>query len=111
VNKIARVAELYYGLGAALDLKWLRQAARAIPAATSWQKQAVSAIVEDLYAFQAELTSKVLASGQSTDAWLLARGSAAQRVVQLTNEMQAAGSVDLAMLAVASRQLRALIAG
>jgi glutamate dehydrogenase len=111
VNKIAQVAELYYGLGAALDLKWLRHAARSIPAETSWQKQAVAAIVEDLYAFQAELTSRVLASGQSADAWLLARGSAAQRVVQLTNEMRAAGSVDLAMLAVANRQLRALIAG
>jgi glutamate dehydrogenase len=106
VTKVMDVAKLYYGLGVALDLKWLRQAARAVAAQTSWQKQAVAAVIEDLYAFQAEITGRVLASGQSAEAWIAARGAAAQRIVQLTSDMQAAGAVDIAMLAVASRQLR-----
>lgn len=111
VNTVMDVARLYYGLGAALDLKWLRQAARSVAAKTSWQKQAVAAVIEDLYAFQAEITSRVLASGQSAEAWIAARGSAAQRITQLTDDMKAAPAIDIAMLAVASRQLRALIAG
>jgi glutamate dehydrogenase len=110
-GQITAVAKLHYGLGAALDLKWLRQAARAMAADSSWQKQAVSAIIEDLYAFQAELTKRVLASGQSAEAWLAARATATQRITQLTSDIQAASVVDLAMLAVANRQLRALIAG
>jgi glutamate dehydrogenase len=110
-GRIAAVAKLHYGLGAALDLKWLRQAARAMAAESSWQKQAVAAIIEDLYAFQAELTKRVLASGQSAEAWLAARGAAVQRITQLTSDIQTASAVDLAMLAVANRQLRALIAG
>ncbi|MFN4283700.1 MAG: NAD-glutamate dehydrogenase [Alphaproteobacteria bacterium] len=123
--KVASAAMVYYAAGDRLSLDWLRASARAIAATTSWQKQAVAAIVDELFAFQAELAARILAGGQTPDAWLAARGPVFLRAQQVLGEMQGAGAaaggprkdgapapagVDLAMLAVANRQLRALIA-
>ena len=108
--KVAAAAMVYYAAGDRLALDWLRASARAIVATTPWQKQAVAAIVDELFAFQAELAARILSGGQAPDAWLAARGPVFVRAQQVLQEMQAAGAVDLAMLAVANRQLRALIA-
>ncbi|HEY4133792.1 MAG TPA: NAD-glutamate dehydrogenase [Alphaproteobacteria bacterium] len=110
-DNIAKSAETYYAVGDRLALDWLRASAQAVPAATSWQKQAIAATVDELFAFQAELAARVLADNQPADDWLKARGPVFLRAQQIIAEMRKAGSVDLAMLAVANRQLRALIAG
>jgi glutamate dehydrogenase len=112
-GKIGTAAEVYYAVGDRLSLDWLRASAQAIAASTSWQKQAIAAIVDELFAFQAELAARVLASSQqapgTTDDWLKARGPIYLRAQQILGEMQASGAADLAMLAVANRQMRALI--
>ena len=108
-TKVAKAAVVYYAVGDRLSLDWLRASAQAIVASTSWQKQAVAAIADELFAFQAELAARVMASGQDADAWLAARGPAFLRAQQILAEMQTSGGADLAMLAVANRQLRALI--
>ena len=108
-GQIGHAAAIYYAVGDRLSLDWLRVSAQAVAASTSWQKQAIAAIVDELFAFQAELAARVLASGQMADAWLAARGPVFLRAQQVLGEMQTGGAVDLAMLAVANRQLRALI--
>jgi glutamate dehydrogenase len=70
-------------------------------------------MIEELYAHQRDVTLKVLASaGEIGDgafeAWSRPRQAALDRNRALLTELEAAKDVDLSMLAVASRQLRAL---
>jgi len=112
------VAPVYYSLGQRLGFEWLREQAARVKAETTWQEQAVSAIVEDLFAHQTELTRRILADAEqpvqtedAIDAWLARCKAAVGHVSQLLTDLRAAPAVDIAMLAVANRQLRGLFAG
>ena len=59
---LARAARVYYGVGAQLALDEMRAAARRLPAETQWQKQAVEATIDDLFALQADLAGRILGS-------------------------------------------------
>jgi glutamate dehydrogenase len=118
---VERVAQVYFALGARLGLDWLRTAAGAIRTETTWQRTAVEAVMDELFGQQSELTAHVLdssdgakANGAGAEAaiesWLAARAAALGRADSLIAELRAVASVDLAMLAVANRQLRALVA-
>ena len=110
-----RSARLYFAHRRAARV---RLAARAGGAAVSpagyWQRLAVSAVIEELYAHQRDVTQKVLAVSRrhaadgAFDAWSRGRQAAVDRSRALLTELEAAKDVDLSMLAVASRQLRAL---
>ena len=73
----------------------------------------VSAAIDDLFNYQSVLVSRVL--GESNGArdpiepWLASRGRMVERIDQTMTDFRAAQSFDLAMLTVASRQLRALV--
>jgi glutamate dehydrogenase len=112
---IEDVARVYFGLGARFGLDKLRTGAASINAETPWQKAAVSALVDDLFSFQSVLASRVIAesngTGDPVDAWLASRGKVVERVEQTMADVRSAPTVDLAMLTVASRQLRTLIDG
>ena len=56
----AQVGHTYFRIGARFGFDWLRWAAGRISTDKTWNKLAVSAIVDDLYGQQAELTSRVL---------------------------------------------------
>jgi glutamate dehydrogenase len=107
------VARVYFGLGARFGLDRLRAAAASIAAETPWQKAAVAAVLDDLFNYQSILASRVIAesdgSREPVDAWLASRPRVVERVDQTMNDVRAAQTVDLAMLTVASRQLRALV--
>jgi glutamate dehydrogenase len=109
---IEHVGRVYFGLGARFDLDRLRESASSIAAETPWQKTAVRSVVEDLYAYQSMLTSRVLAETDSApnpiETWLASRSSLVARADQLTTELRSAPTVDLAMLTVATHQLRSL---
>jgi glutamate dehydrogenase len=113
---IDEVARVYFGIGARFGLDRLRAAGTSIAADTPWQKAAVAAVVDDLFNYQSVLASRVIAesngnrgSADTVDAWLQSRGRVVERVDQMMNEMRTSPSVDLAMLTVASRQLRTLL--
>src|SRR5439155_15455937 len=76
-----RAARVYYGVGAHFALDEMRAAARRLPAETSWQKQAVEATIDDLFALQADLAERVLASDCATQSDPLAAWSAANAAV------------------------------
>lgn len=109
------VARVYFGVGARFSLDRLRSASQTIAAETPWQKTALVTLVEDLYSYQSQLASRVIAETDGTggadpvDRWLAARPRVVERVDQTMHDFRAASTVDLAMLTVASRQLRTLV--
>jgi glutamate dehydrogenase len=107
------VARVYFGLGDRFALDRLRSASQNIPAETPWQKTALSTLVEDLYGFQSVLASRVIVETDGApdpvEGWLASRARVVERVDQTMHDFRASSTVDLAMLAVAARQLRTLV--
>jgi glutamate dehydrogenase len=107
------VARVYFGLGARFGLDRLRAAGASIAAETPWQKAAVAVVVDDLFNYQSILASRVIGETDGArdpvDAWLASRARVVERIDQTMTDFRAATSIDLAMLTVASRQLRALV--
>jgi glutamate dehydrogenase len=107
------VAKVYFSVGARFGLERLRSAGASIAAETPWQKAAVAAAVDDLFNYQSIIASRVLGEsngvGEPLDGWLTARPRVVERIDQMMTDFRAAQTVDLAMLTVASRQLRALV--
>ena len=117
--QVSVVAAIYYQLGERFGLNWLRRRAQKIPAGDHWQFQAVNAMVDDLYGQQTDLSwrvleGQVLDGGDPGDAaaiidrWCQGRHAAVDRVALLLTELRSVPDLDLARLAVASRQIRAL---
>ena len=115
---LAEVAPVYFDIGRRLGLAFLRDSAGRMPTANHWQKQAVAAIIDDLYALQSDLTQRVVQSAEEgtpwdevAEAWLQKRAQPVERIDQLIAELRALDHVDVSMLAVANRRLRGLMAG
>jgi glutamate dehydrogenase len=116
--KVEEVGQTYFAVGDQFHLDWLRNGAKALIGDSHWQRLAVFAIIEDLYGHQRELTQVVLkggleskATGQpAIDLWKHTRGAALTRADSLFNDLRQVAKLELAMLAVANRTLRSLIA-
>jgi len=110
------VARLYFAIGTRLGLGWLRRMADSLERGDHWQKLALSAVTEELYSHQRQITQRVIEHGKHLDdpdsalaAWVDTNPIVVERASQLLNELRGASSgVDLAMLTVASRQFRAM---
>ena len=114
---VGDVAKVYFAIGDRFALDWLRGAAEGLSAETEWQELAIGAIIDDLYAQQTALASKVVdesGGGPATeaiiDAWAASNGHRVNRAVGVGGELKTTGSVDLAMLSIANREIRALLA-
>jgi len=113
---VEQAGEAYFTIGARFGFDWLRRAAGHLPTDTAWDKLAVTAIIDDLFGHQGELTSRVLSTTENSPSpemledWALPRRPLIARAEQLLAELRASGHPDLAMLAVANRQLKSLVA-
>ena len=110
------VAKVYYGLGARFGFDWMRAVTEALADGDEWRKSAALGIVDDLYLYQTELTTRVMDAAGSADAapaiidvWSETRRHAVQRLKALVTEIKTMPKVDLAMLSVVNRELRTLI--
>jgi glutamate dehydrogenase len=111
---IERAAQTFYGVGAHFALDEMRAAARRLPAETVYQKAASETLIDDFYAVQAEFAARVLAGTASgadaaadpLEAWLKGNAGRLAPAEAVAAELRIAGTPDLAMLVVASRQLR-----
>ena len=109
------VARVYFGVGERFALDRLRSASQNVSAETPWQKSALSALIDDLFSYQSVLASRVIRESNGNrgadpvENWLAQRPRVVERVDQTMHDFRAATTVDLAMLTVASRQLRALV--
>ena len=107
---VAPVVAVYLRLGERFGLDWLRGQAAKIKSDDRWQRQAVEAVVEDLYAHQSLITERALADG-AIEAWSARHRAGTERFDRLLAELKTAPGLDLSRLAVANRQLRALSTG
>ncbi len=112
---VEQVARTYFALGARLEIDWLCSQAERLHTDSSWEQKALSAILEDLYSQQQALACSVLrgtdGDGQSDmiDTWIAANRKLVERSTNLIGEFKTAGGIDIARLAIASRQIRAMI--
>jgi glutamate dehydrogenase len=116
--EIVDVARVYFALGERFRLDWLRAAARRLAAESRWEKAAITAIVDALFAHQSQLTRQVLeTSGLDEDGsvrraieeWATTKPVVVSRTDALFKDLPAQRSLDLAMLMVADDQVRRLV--
>jgi glutamate dehydrogenase len=109
-QNVVELGRRFFAIGSRFRLDALRVAARKLDSHTAWQKRAVAAVIEDLYAQQAELTAKAVAESHDFEAWLARHERDLTRLEALEREIEAAPAPDLAMLTVATRTLRGFLA-
>ena len=111
-SSVEEAAKVYFGLGARFMFDRLRAAGSSVLADTPWQKSALQALIDDLYAYQSTLATRVVAegagAGDPVERWLASRPRAVERVDQTLHDFRASSAVDLAMLTVVVRQIRGL---
>jgi glutamate dehydrogenase len=107
---VLELGRRFFAVGSRFRLDALRVAARKLDAGTAWQKRAVAAVIEDLYAQQAELTAKAVAESHDFEVWIERHTRDLARLELLEREIEAAAPPDLAMLTVATRTLRGFLA-
>ena len=112
---VGEVAALYFELADRFNLSWWRERIIDLPRDDRWATMARGALRDDLYAVHADLTARVLESGDSTSAgeliadWVKANESAVQRSGITLSEIQENERFDLATLSVALRSIRSLV--
>ncbi len=112
------VADVYFRLGAGLELNWLRNRIVELPRGDRWQALARTALRDELYVLHRELTEKVLRGAAAEDdgetaieAWREANADAVERCLGMLADIRASRTYDLTTLPVALREVRHLIRG
>ncbi len=111
---ILDAARVYFGLGAAIGLDWIRGEIERLGVEGHWQALARGTLREDAYALQRRLCDQVLARGRRgdaaarVDAWLKAGGASVDSLARTVREMRAIGSTDFPTLSVALQAVRRL---
>ncbi len=114
---VSEVGTIYFAIGSHLGFDWLRRSASHLPSESAWDKLAITAIVDDLYGNQSDLTRRVIeAAGEgegevdeaAIERWAEGRRSLVSQTEQLLAELQSVANPNLSMLAVANRQLKSM---
>ncbi|MEH6525457.1 MAG: NAD-glutamate dehydrogenase [Sneathiella sp.] len=112
---ITEVGEVYFAVGAELNLDWLRSAAETIEPESNWDRLAIAAIIDDLYGQQRALTNSVFvganghAGRKAFEHWVKQHQTPIKRSSELIKEFKAMGVLDVSKLAYANRQFRSMI--
>ncbi|HEX6200671.1 MAG TPA: NAD-glutamate dehydrogenase, partial [Thermoanaerobaculia bacterium] len=113
---VDEVGRIYVVAGDRFGLEWLRHKASRLTADGRWQKAAITAVVDDLFEHQSDLTRRVLeayegdgGTRKAIDAWASRRRGVLARTEEILREVRSAKSLDVAMLVVADDQLRRLV--
>jgi len=109
------IAALYFALGGELELRWISEKISQLPTDTSWQALARNALRDDLSSQHRAITSAVARiSPEESDpermlaAWKERYTPAIARLDAMIEELKRVGTLDLAVLSVLLRELRAL---
>jgi glutamate dehydrogenase len=112
---VETVASVYFALVGDLELRWFGERITALPTETSWQALARNALRDDLSSQQRALTTAVVRlTPDSSDAqamlaaWKERYAQPIARLKGMRDELKRAGSLDLAVMSVLLRELRAL---
>jgi glutamate dehydrogenase len=111
---VESVAALYVALVGELELRWFADRITQLPTDTPWQALARNALRDDLASQQRALTTTVAKLSEAAepqqmlDAWKERYAPAILRLKTMIEELKRQGSLDLAVLSVLLRELRAL---
>jgi glutamate dehydrogenase len=116
---VAQVAKIYFLTGERFGMGAMRVRAESMVRTSHWDRLAVSAAVEELYAHQTNLAQRVigaakakkLAGAKAVDNWVETNKALVERYDAVYGEIRSADGLNLAMLTVANRQLSSLISG
>ena len=116
---VPNVAKIYFLVGERFGLGALRARTEGFARISHWDRLAVSAAIEELFAHQSTITQRVITPGKAQkqtgkkalDAWLASNQARVDRYDQVFAEIKSADALSLAMLTVANRQLSALTPG
>ena len=101
------VAAVYFAIGEALELDYLRDRIAALPRGDRWQTLARSALGDDYAQERAALTAQILETG-GLDRWVARHREAIDRFLHVIDDIRGGSTPDLATLSVAMREARAL---
>jgi len=111
VNKVARV---FFGLGDALNMKWLKKHVESLKVAGQWHAISRANLRDGLFSTHNHLVERVLQSeGRKKDpvgAWLEANQDETKPVLEMLNDMKKGAKMDYPTLSVAVRALDQLVA-
>jgi glutamate dehydrogenase len=109
------IAALYFALAGELELRWIAEKITLLPTDTQWQAMARNALRDDLSSQHRAITATIARmSPESSDpaqmlaAWHERYGPAVVRLKTMIEELKRTKSLDLAVLSVLLRELRAL---
>ncbi|NMD63740.1 UNVERIFIED_ORG: glutamate dehydrogenase [Nocardia globerula] len=115
-HDIAEVAQLYYALDAHLGIDWLLTAVSGLERGDRWHSLARLALRDDLYSSLRQLTMEALVGGEpgespqeKIDEWEATNASRLSRARAALGEIFESGTLDLATLSVAARQVRSMV--
>ena len=108
---VLETGRLFFDIGRRLGIDWLRDRARRMATASYWERQAASAIADDLYGQQAALTVRAIGSGGSVEDWIAENRAIVSRNARLLDDLRGQPAFDLSMLTFANRQMRDLVRG
>ena len=109
---ITSVGRLYFELGDALKLGWLRDVASHLTAENYWQQLAVKSLVVEFYQAQRRLSLGVIHAfgkqAHASSAWQKAHAAELGRYESFIADLRAQPTLDYPMLIVALRQVQAI---
>jgi len=115
---VQQAARLYYLVGERFGLGALRALTETYAAISHWDKLAISAAIEELFAHQRSLAQRIstavkgkLTPEKALEAWVEVHKARIDRYDQVFAEVRATDALSLSMLTVANRQLGAMTAG
>ena len=110
-------ARVYFAIGEAFGFDWLRTMASEMNVDNRWQQTAMTTLIDDLYLSQRNLTKHILISNGEPENLFLESGLLKASIIEspmiqkLMTDLMSSPTVDLAMLTVASRELRMFAGG
>lgn len=118
-HSIDKIADIFFTLGTELGLDWLFDRSQIMLTETPWQREALITLLDDLSDTQQMLTAQIAKRMAKTQGqrnpqqilleWKSTNHDKLTRYKALLDEIQSTGSLDIAMLTLASRQLASLI--
>lgn len=103
----AKVAPVYFDLGARLGLDRLRALGSKLAPPEHWDRLALRRLLDDLSSAQRNITKQLLANG-GIDPWAQEHADALERTKTFLNTLEASGELSVAKLMLASSQIQNL---
>ncbi len=113
--EVVEVGRVYFVVGAALRLDWLRDRIVGLPRTARWEALAREALRDDLYREHSALVADAFRAAPAADAqarvegWLERNQGPAQRFLAVVADIESSGASDVTTLSVALRELRDLV--